>query len=99
MNGVLYFDNYGEWETTLEVLHNRQVDIVCLTEINLDVTKPDVTYELREELNKLDRNSSIVMTASKTLVYARVSKRGGAMALGRGNWSGRGINKGKDKFG
>ena len=46
VNGVSHFDKYAEWKIILETLHNQQNDVVCLTELNLDVNKPEVKYEL-----------------------------------------------------
>ena len=99
VNGVSYFENYGEWEIVLENLHEKQVDIACLTEMNLDLTKPGVCYELREKVKKLDRSANIIMVASKTTVHDRVTKRGGVMTLTRGNWSGQVTKNGTDKLG
>ena len=40
VNGVSSYEDYSEWQIILETLHKQQVDIACLTEVNLDVTKP-----------------------------------------------------------
>ena len=42
VNGISKSMDYGEWEVVLESLDERQVDIACLTEINIDVNKPEV---------------------------------------------------------
>ena len=49
VNGVSHFDKYAEWKTILETIHNQQNDIVCFTEINLDVNKPE-THRTSEEI-------------------------------------------------
>lgn len=37
VNRISYKQDYSEWEIILEKLHIQQVDVACLTEINLDV--------------------------------------------------------------
>ena len=99
LNGVSHFDNYSEWEVILEELNERQVDVACLTEINLDVTKPEVKYALVEKLKTLDKGAKIIMTASKTTTQNTVNKRGGVLTLVRGNWAGRVEKAGCDDLG
>ena len=89
----------GEWELVLESLDERQVDIACLTEINLAVDKPEVKYTLREKAKKMDKNIHLNMTCSKTNLTDSISKRGGVMTITRGNWAGRIIKSGNDKLG
>ena len=52
VNGISYFNDYSEWEIILENLHNLQVDVACLTEINLDVMMPEVKYTMLEKAKK-----------------------------------------------
>ena len=99
INGVSYFDNYSEWQIILESLHERQIDIACLTEVNLDVTKPAVRYNLQEKAKALDKSSHLIMAGSRTTTHNRIAKRGGLLTWTRGNWSGRIINSGRDTLG
>ena len=98
VNGVSYADNYSEWQIILETLNKQQVDVACLTEINLDVKKPIVRYTLTENTKKLDKNSHLIMTGSKTTINNRIAKRGGVLTWTRGNWSGRIIDSGNDSL-
>ena len=50
--GISNFNDYSEWEIILENLHNLQVDVACLTEINLDVMMPEVKYTMLEKAKK-----------------------------------------------
>ena len=99
VNGISYFNNYGEWEIMLEELHDRQVDVACLTEINLDLQKPEIKYSLVEKAKALDKGIRMEMTASKTRIDNSPAKRGGVMVFARGNWSGRVVRSGSDTLG
>ena len=67
--------------------------------VNLDVKKPLVRYTLTENTKKLDKNSYLIMTGSKTTINNRIAKRGGVFTWTRGNWSGRIIDGGNDSLG
>ena len=99
VNGISCKSDYSEWEILLDCLNDKQVDIACLTEVNLDLTIPEVKYKLIEKAKKLDKNIKIVMTASKTKTHGQASKRGGVMTIIRGNWSSRICQSGMDKLG
>ena len=99
INGISRYTEYNEWEIILEELHNQQVDIACLTEINLDVNKSSLKYKLTEKAKHLDKNCSLITASSNTTITDSESKRGGSLILTRGNWSGREIEKGKDPLG
>ena len=99
VNGISARSDYSEWEILLDCLHEKQVDIACLTEVNLDLNIPEVKYKLIEKAKKLDKNIKIVMTASKTTTHGYSSKRGGIMTIIRGNWSSRICKSGEDKLG
>ena len=78
--------NYSEWDVMQESLHDRQVDIVCLIEVNLDVAKPEVRHAFNEKAKRLDKSMNLIVTAaSKTTIDRRTSKRGGIVTLIRGN--------------
>ena len=85
VNGISHFDNYSEWKVILENLHNQQIDVACLAELNLDVTMPEVRYTMLEKAKKLDKNVNLTMAGSKTTIHGRIAKRGGVMTLTRGN--------------
>ena len=99
VNGVSCAQNYSEWEIMLEHLNDRQIDIACLTEINLDIEKSDVKFALYEKAKRLDKGMNITLTASKDGKHDRINKRGGIITMTRGNWSGRIINSGSEKMG
>ena len=73
----------------MDELNDRQVDIACLTEVNLDLTKAEVRYALMEKAKMLDKGMKLVMTSSKHSINNKPNKRGGIMTIVRGNWSGR----------
>ena len=99
VNGISKSSDYNEWEIILEHLQNFQVDIACLSEINLDLNKARVKYKLNEKARILDKTCSLVMTASKYSTSDNENKRGGILSMVRGHWSGREIEKGADKLG
>ena len=92
-------NDYGEWEVILDELNDRQVDIACLTEVNLDLTKAEVRYALMEKAKMLDKGMKLVMTSSKHSINNKPNKRGGIMTIVRGNWSGRVKKSGSDQLG
>ena len=99
LNGVSKQNEYVEWELMLDHLDNMQVDIACLTEINLDITKPAVKYNMIEKMKKMDKNAQIVFAGSKTAKGDSEVKRGGTAILVRGSWAGRIIKKGSERLG
>ena len=99
INGISRYTEYNEWEIMMDELCKQQVDIACLTEINLDVNKSTVKYKLIEQAKKLDKNCSLTMATSKSNISESESKRGGSLIMTRGNWSGREIEKGSEKLG
>ena len=76
-----------------------QVGIAGYSEINLDLNKPLVKYEVTTMVNEFDKNSKLSMSASKTTITTSKYKRGGTITLARGNWAGRVIKKGQDSLG
>lgn len=99
MNRISCTNDFGEWEFTLDELHKKQVDIACLSEINLALEKPEVKHTLIEKAKRMDKNMRLQMTSSKTNVTDSVSKRGGLITYARGNWTGRIISSGSEKLG
>ena len=69
--------------------------IAGYSEINLDLNKPLVKYEIITITKDFDKNSKLTMSASKTTVTTSKYKRGGTITLARGNWAGRVIKKDK----
>ena len=99
INGISKYTEYDEWEIMLDTMYNQQIDIACLSEINLDMNKTTVKYKLQEKAKQMDRGSQIVTATSKTTVTETEVKRGGLLSFVRGNWSGRILDKGAEKLG
>ena len=99
VNGVSLDGRLMEWELTLEHLNKQQADIGCISEMNMDVTKTNVTHMLYEKTTKLDKYSTTIHAGSKTSMSTLDYKRGGLTTLVRGNWTGRIKEKGKEKLG
>ena len=45
VNGLLYYNDYIEWEMVLTYMDEFQADVICLVEPNLDMNKPKVKEE------------------------------------------------------
>ena len=99
INGTPTKDDYLDWEMLLDNVNNLQADIICLSELNLDVNKAEVAHKLIEKAKKMDMNMKVKLTTSKTSVNTSNNKRGGTAALVRGNWSGHVKKMSKDKLG
>ena len=74
VNGVSQYNNYSEWGIILENIHNQQIYVACLTELNLDVTMAKVKYSMLKKAKKLDKNINLNMAGSKTTNHGRVAK-------------------------
>ena len=49
VNGISKENELIEWDMLLDNMHQKQVDILCISEINLDTNKPNVKYTLLEK--------------------------------------------------
>ena len=99
VNGISHFYDYYEWDHVLHTMHQDQVDILGITEVNLDLSKPAVKYKLIQRAKKLDNNFRMAMSASKYKSDNEAFKMGGTMTITKGNWSGRITKSGQDKLG
>ena len=106
INGISPNNKYLELEAILGQMVENQIDILCLTEINLDVHNSQVYSDVWDTLKKLDRHIDINMKTSKhkSRITNSTFKPGGTMILTSSAWSGRRIRdfkepKTSDKFG
>ena len=99
INRISKYTEYDEQEVILQVLHEHQIDVACVTEINLDLTKALVKYKLNKKARKFDKNKSLIMASSSSFTLSTKTKRGGLLTYTRDNWSGREIEKGKENLG
>jgi hypothetical protein len=106
INGINSNNNYLELETIIGQMAENQIDILCLTEINLDFRKQQVYSDIWTTIKKIDRHIDINMKTSKrkSRIENSTFKPGGTMILTSSAWSGRRIRdfqepKTCDKFG
>ena len=99
VNGVSYFNDYLEWEMILGYMDDMQIDIMCFNEINLDLAKPKVYWELSKKLKYIDKHAKLTTSSSKQSYTDSEFKMGGTILAIRSNWSGRVIERGQDKLG
>ena len=84
---------------TLQQMDAMQVGIAEFSEVNLDMNKEKVKYEVITKIKNFDKNSTISMSTSKSSINTSKYKRGGTLTIARGNWAGRVIQKGQDTLG
>lgn len=99
VNGISYYNKYNEWEIVLDVMDSMQADVISLNEINLDMTLPNVKYNLMSRLKKMDRNAKMSVSASASIKSETPFKMGGTLTYARGNISGRIVEYGNEKLG
>ena len=106
INGISPNNNYLEMEAIVGQMIEQQIDILCLTEINLDFNKKEIYNNIWETLKKVDRHIDINMRTSTqpSRITNSTFKPGGTMILTSSAWSGRRIRefkepKTKDIFG
>ena len=106
INGINSNNNYLELEAIVGQMMEYQIDILCLTEVNLDVHKPQVYHDIWNVMKKLDPHIDINMKTSKqkSRIANSTFKPGGTMIITSSAWSGRRIRdynepKSQDKFG
>ena len=99
INGTNPKDDYTDWEMLLDNVNNLQADIICLSELNLDVNKPEVAHKMVEKAKQMDLNLKLNLATSKTTVNNTCHKRGGNAAMIRGNWAGHVKKMSRDKLG
>ena len=99
LNGISYYNDYLDLDMTLQQMDAMQVGIAGYSEVNLDMNKNKVKYEVVTKIKNFDKNSSISMSSSKTTLTTSKYKRGGTLSITRGTWAGRVIQKGQDSLG
>ena len=99
LNGISYYNNYLDLDMTLQQMDAMQVCIAGYSEVNLDMNKNKIKYEVTQKIKNFDRSSSISMSSSKTTLTTSKYKRGGTLSITRGTWAGRVIQKGQDSLG
>ena len=98
VNGFSYFNDYLEWEMALCYCDEYQADTICFTEPNLDLTKSEVKYELNSKAKNIDKYLKMQTSSSRTTYNNSNFKMGGTITATRGNWSGRIVEQGMDKY-
>ena len=93
INGINPNNNYLELEAIIGQMLEYQIDVLCLTELNLDIYNRTVYNDVWEAVKKYDRHFDILMKTSKSNPRTNNSsyKPGGTMILTNSAWSGRRI--------
>ena len=81
INGTPTKNKYIDWEMLLDNINTLQADVICLSELNLDVNKAEVAHTLLEKAKNMDRHLKMKLVVSNTTVNGSVSKRGGTAIM------------------
>ena len=99
VHGISSANQYMEWELALTYLDEMQVDISCMQELNLDMAKPQVQYDLQEKLKTMDKHAKLATSASPKIYNNSPYKMGGTSIITRGHLAGRIVKQGRDSLG
>ena len=59
VNGISYYNDYVEWEMSLNYMDEFQADIVCMCEVNLDLNKNEVMDNIYSRMKKIDPHARL----------------------------------------
>ena len=89
MNGVSHYNEMIEWEMILGYLYTMQVDIFCLSEINLNLYNIHIMDKIRELGRMRDRHLKLNLQSSKPVSRNAEYQPGGTILGVHGRWSGK----------
>jgi hypothetical protein len=90
--------NWIEWDTTLKSMYSFQVDILGITEPNINFKNRRVKSMILDMSKSFERNVQISTSCSNQLLNT-TKKKGGTMTVVLGRWAGRKHAMGDDKKG
>ena len=88
INGISPIHDFNKWKETLQSTVTYNVDILCLSETNLEWHHPKVLKTM-ETINKRFFQTSPLNTTNSSIRFRRMFKPGGTASLVLNEWTGR----------
>ena len=98
INGISPRHNFNKWREILQSTITHEVDLLCLSETNLEWRHPHVSERMTTITKHFFRHSRLT-TASSSIRFERMFKPGGVAALLTNEWTGRLITCDSDPSG
>jgi hypothetical protein len=98
INGISKDLNWIEWDTTLKSMYSLQVDILGITEPNINFKNKRVKSTIIDMSKSFERNVQISTSCSNQMLTT-TKKKGGTMTVISGRWAGRKHDMGEDNKG
>lgn len=92
LSGVSYYNEVQEWKLILGYLYDLQVDVFCLSELNLNLTHPIVRDFIYKYKRSTDKHCKLQIAYSKPFKKSAEFQMGGTITGVTGRWSGRNLN-------
>ncbi len=87
VNGISQDPDWIEWDTMLRSMHKLQIDILGITEPNINFKNKHIVNKIYDTAKAFERNMQISMSCSNQLIKSK--KKGGTMTILSGRWAGR----------
>ena len=98
INGIKYDELGGETEEIGHFMEKNEIDVLGITEHNVDNRSEKVASSIYQALQRVSRTFTHILGGTETKMETTY-KPGGTMMISRGNVRGRITEKGKDKLG
>jgi exonuclease III len=98
INGISKQLNWIEWEIIVQTMSTLQLDMLGLTEPNINFNNKRTLYHLKDLAKKTDKHLQISTSCSNQLNFTE-KKMGGTMSILAGRWAGRKDSIGQDSKG
>ena len=87
VNGISPVYDFNKWKETLQSTVTHNVDVLCLSETNLEWRHPKIWPTLTS-INKRFFQTSRLIPSTSAIRYARMFKPGGVASLTVNEWTG-----------
>lgn len=88
INGISQDLDWIEWDMTLRSMHKLQIDILGITEPNINFRNKHIVNKIYDTAKAFERNMQISLSCSNQLIKSK-KKKGGTMTVLSGRWAGK----------
>jgi hypothetical protein len=79
-NGISQDLDWIEWDMTLQIMHKLQIDILGITELNINLKNKHIVNKIYDTAKAFERNMQISLSCSNQLIKSK-KKKGGTMTI------------------
>jgi biopolymer transport protein ExbD len=98
VNGIAQDLDWIEWDMTLQNMYSQQIDVLGITEPNVNFKNMHVKSKLYDIARGFERNTQFSTSCSNQLRTTK-KKQGGTMTILSGRWAGRKKKTANDPYG